>query len=197
MVRQIPFTLRTFFTQITAIFLKFDFGLNQLRSISRIHSQQVFSNIHLCLLCCSSKFVVGCLGKPPRPSPSLEPGKDNINFLSKILNGSQTEINFPVTPEQLGIRKEKAIEANPRKGGEKVALILLQKRLDIEKSAFEKGCMLPNHSNPDLFLGASLSPYLRFGMKATCSFYTVASLIVPCISIIILHCHTSSRTLKS
>jgi hypothetical protein len=102
----------------------------------------------------------------------LEPGKDIINFLPKIPGELPHEINFPVTPEQFGIRQEKAIKMNSRKGGEREALILFQKRLDIEKSAFEKGFMLPNHSNPDLILGASLSPCLRFGEKIVSSPHT-------------------------
>jgi len=76
------------------------------------------------------------------------------------------QLHFPMTPEVFGISKEKAVGENMRKGGETEGIILLEKRLAIEKQAFEQGLMLPNHTNPDFINGASLSPHLRFGMKS-------------------------------
>lgn len=73
------------------------------------------------------------------------------------------QIQFPVIPETFGIKRENAVSENIRKGGETQGTKLLQRRLAIEKKAFENGLYLPNHSNPDFVNGASLSPHLRFG----------------------------------
>ena len=73
------------------------------------------------------------------------------------------EILFPIYPETFGVEKETAVPKNYRQGGEHNALAFLQKRLAIERAAFEKRQILPNHSNPDLTMGISMSPALRFG----------------------------------
>lgn len=115
--------------------------------------------------------MASSLGKPERPleAPTLAGTDGEINFHSMdgIEDGNditQCQIHFPITPEFFGITREKAISENLRKGGESEAILLLQKRLAIEKKAFEKGLMLPNHANPDFINGTSLSPHLRFGM---------------------------------
>ncbi len=66
------------------------------------------------------------------------------------------QIQFPVTPETFGIKRENAVSENIRKGGETHGTQLLQRRLAIEKQAFELGSSIP-------YLGYH-SPHLRFGM---------------------------------
>ncbi|CAL8074616.1 unnamed protein product [Orchesella dallaii] len=122
----------------------------------------------------SFMFVASTLGKPERPlsAPNTEPEK--INFLKMTGDDDDPalcQLHFPMTPEVFGISKEKAVGENMRKGGETEGIILLEKRLAIEKQAFEQGLMLPNHTNPDFINGASLSPHLRFGCVSVRSFY--------------------------
>lgn len=57
-------------------------------------------------------------------------------------------------------------------GGETEALKLLQKRLKIERNAFEEGYYLPNQAVPNLLTPpTSMSPALRFGCLSTRKFY--------------------------
>lgn len=83
------------------------------------------------------------------------------------------EILFPIAPENFGVEQEDAVPKNYRQGGEQNALAFLQKRLVIERAAFERRQILPNHSSPDLTMGISMSPALRFG-----NYFSILPLLV-------------------
>ncbi len=107
--------------------------------------------------------MTSTLGKPLRPLSVPEESLTQIRFYPTE-ESLPHELHFPITPELFGIEKDGAtVEVNVRKGGETTALLLLNQRLLVERSAFQHGFMLPNQSNPDLVLGVSLSPALRFG----------------------------------
>ena len=78
------------------------------------------------------------LAKPPRPLEGPNPEKDKIKFYN-YEDELPNELQFPLAPQAFGIGEDGAIPQNIKRGGEMMALKMLNKRLVLEKSAFEQG----------------------------------------------------------
>ncbi|EDW83799.1 uncharacterized protein Dwil_GK13802 [Drosophila willistoni] len=118
--------------------------------------------------------TVEIIGLPPRPTN--DPNWNNVGFV-EISQELQRELkylqHFP-TPEYFNIYCDNMgylAKINWR-GGETEALLLLQERLKVEQSAFERGYYLPNQALPNILdTPKSMSPHLRFGCLSVRRFY--------------------------
>ncbi|CAG2244399.1 CRY [Mytilus edulis] len=114
--------------------------------------------------------VASALGDPPRPVSY--PVFHNIDL--PVYPDHEKKFGIP-KPQTVGVFpdcKEQNNRINEWKGGESKALDLLEKRLAIEKKAYEDGYVLPNQYIPDL-LGEpmSMSAHLRFGCLSVRRFH--------------------------
>ncbi|CAC5360560.1 CRY [Mytilus coruscus] len=114
--------------------------------------------------------VASALGDPPRPVSY--PVFHNIDL--PVYPDHEKKFGIP-KPQTVGVFpdcKEQNNRINEWKGGETKALDLLEKRLAIEKKAYEDGYVLPNQYSPDL-LGEpmSMSAHLRFGCLSVRRFH--------------------------
>lgn len=113
--------------------------------------------------------VADSQGAPPRPVSF--PVFHNIEL--PVCPDHDRKFGIP-TPQTLGVfaDSEQMERHNKWKGGETKALELLEKRLVVERKAYEEGYVLPNQYIPDL-LGepTSMSAHLRFGCLSVRKFY--------------------------
>lgn len=114
--------------------------------------------------------VAATIGDPPRPVSFPE----FYGVRLPVYPDHERKFGIP-TPQTLGIFpecEEQKERINEWIGGETKSLELLEKRMELEKKAYEEGYVLPNQYKPDL-IGEpmSLSAHLRFGCLSVRRFY--------------------------
>jgi len=117
--------------------------------------------------------VTKAIGPPRRPVSDVDL-KDvefiEVEMYPEVLSSLTVFPNLP-TPQMLGIMREND-EEKIYKGGERVALKYLGRRIKYERDSFLGGSFLPNRREPDILNPPkSLSPDLKFGCISVKRFY--------------------------
>lgn len=113
--------------------------------------------------------VVSSIGLPPKPLPDVDLSALDVANLEPFPEAGLLE-QFPKC-EDVGVTKTHETK-KVYIGGETHALEHLQKRLNVELTAFVSNSFLPNRRNPELLRPPkSLSPDLRFGSLSIRKFY--------------------------
>jgi len=117
--------------------------------------------------------ITESIGPPKRPIGSVDLSDVEIIELENypVILSSLTVFPQTPTPQMLGIEREGA-EEKVYKGGERLALKYLDRRVKWEKESFLQRSFLPNRREPDILNPPkSLSPDLKFGCISVRKFY--------------------------